>query len=559
MLRPFLLAATLLVPVTAQAQGIAGPYLAARIAGFSNDYRSAGDYYGQLLQTDAVTPQVQENAIIIYSVLGDFDAAVRAADALDGVGRTSQFSANARMVVALRDGDTQVARAQLEGEGVGGALLDGLLGAWIDAEAGETGKALAAFDKMGETDSFAPFAWTHKAYLLAQAGDFQGADDILSGRAHGPLAANTRAIMAHAQVLMALDRKADALDLLEQANAATNSPMLQDAQVRIEGGEAVVYDFVATPKDGMAEAYFTLAALLSGDSSTTFTLLNARAATVLRPDHVDALVLVADLLESQGQHDLAAAALTQVPQTDPAFFGAEIARAQVLLDSGREDAAVEVLLALTRSDGDRKEVWAAYADTLRRLDRQEAATEAYDRAISLDGGADSENWFWIYARGIAREQTGNWAGAEADFRRALELNPEQPNVLNYLGYGLVEQRMKLDEALGMIERAVAAQPDDGYITDSLGWVLYRLGRYDEAVAPMEKAVELRPMDPLINDHLGDVFWTVGRKREAEFQWKRALSLDPEEEKARIERKLDVGLDVVLEGEGGAGPITAADN
>ncbi len=543
----------------AQAQGVAGPYLAARIAGFSNDYRAAGDYYEELLRASEATAQVQENAIIIFSVLGDFDAAAEAAEALDGEGQASQFAANARMVVALRDGDTATARAQLEGEGVGGALLDGLLGAWIDAQAGETTKALAAFDAMAETESFAPFAWEHKAFLLAQAGDFEGADDILSGRAHGPLNANTRIITAHAQILMQLDREDDALELLTQANDAANSPMLQDMQERIEAGDAIPYDAIATPKDGMAEAYFTLAALLSGESSTTFTLLNARAATVLRPGHVDALVLTAELLESQAQHDLAGAALSKVPQSDPAFFGAEIARAEVLLASGRDDAAVEVLLALTRSHGDRQEVWAAYADVLRRLERFEAAAAAYDTAIDMISELDERDWYLVYARGIARERLGDWPGAEADFRQALALNPEQPNVLNNLGYGLVEQRLKLDEALSMIEQAVAARADDGYITDSLGWALYRLGRYDEAIAPMEEAVELEPMDPLINDHLGDVLWVVGRKREAEFQWKRALSLDPEEQVERIERKLEVGLDVVLEEEGGAGPTRAAGN
>jgi len=122
-------------------------------------------------------------------------------------------------------------------------------------------------------------------------------------------------------------------------------------------------------------------------------------------------------------------------------------------------------------------------------------------------------------------------------------------VLNYLGYSLVEQQVKLDEALAMIETAVAERPESGYITDSLGWVFYRLGRYEEAVAPMERAVSLLPVDPIVNDHLGDVYWKVDRKREAEFQWKRALSFDPgEEETARIQRKLDVGLDVVLEEE-----------
>ena len=163
-------------------------------------------------------------------------------------------------------------------------------------------------------------------------------------------------------------------------------------------------------------------------------------------------------------------------------------------------------------------------------------------------------WFTLYARGITNERLGDWPAAEADFRAALELNPDQPQVLNYLGYSLVEKRIKLDEALGMIERAVEARPDSGYIVDSLGWVLYRLGRFDEAVDPMERAAALMPVDPIVNDHLGDVYWKVGRKTEARFQWHRALSFidedsAPEADPDRIRQKLDVGLDAVLEAEG----------
>ena len=164
-------------------------------------------------------------------------------------------------------------------------------------------------------------------------------------------------------------------------------------------------------------------------------------------------------------------------------------------------------------------------------------------------------WFLHYARGISNERLKNWGEAEADFRKALELNPGQPQVLNYLGYSLVEQHEKLDEALSMIEQAVAAQPQSGYIIDSLGWALYKLGRYEEAVVHMERAAELMAVDPVVNDDLGDVYWAVGRKLEAEFQWKRALSfidwdnasdeVDPE----RIRQKLEVGLDEVLEEEG----------
>jgi Flp pilus assembly protein TadD len=178
------------------------------------------------------------------------------------------------------------------------------------------------------------------------------------------------------------------------------------------------------------------------------------------------------------------------------------------------------------------------------------AVEAYDRALALVDAPQPAHWVLYYTRGIANERAGNWNDAEADFRAALKLEPDQPLVLNYLGYSLVEKQRDLDEALGMIEKAVRGEPDDGYITDSLGWVLYRLGRYDEAVKPMLRAVELTPDDPVINDHLGDVLWKVGRRREAEFQWRRALSFGPADDldMDRIRKKLEVGLDKVLEAE-----------
>ena len=153
--------------------------------------------------------------------------------------------------------------------------------------------------------------------------------------------------------------------------------------------------------------------------------------------------------------------------------------------------------------------------------------------------------------------------SESDFRKALELRPEQPQVLNYLGYSFLEMQTNMDEALDLIERAVALRPDSGYIVDSLGWGLYRLGRYEEAVGHMERAVELMPVDPVVNDHLGDVYWAVGREREAEFQWRRALSFIDEDGSSdadpdRVRRKLEIGLDAVLEEEG-APPLEVAND
>ena len=145
-------------------------------------------------------------------------------------------------------------------------------------------------------------------------------------------------------------------------------------------------------------------------------------------------------------------------------------------------------------------------------------------------------------RRLTTSPSGEWPKAEADFLRALELEPDQPLVLNYLGYSWVEQERNLDEAKTMIEKAVELRPDDGYIVDSLGWVAYRLGDFEEAARQLELAVELVPGDPIINDHLGDAYWQVGRLNEARFQWRRVLTLEPEDElAAQVRRKLTGGL------------------
>ena len=184
----------------------------------------------------------------------------------------------------------------------------------------------------------------------------------------------------------------------------------------------------------------------------------------------------------------------------------------------------------------------ALGDVLRRNERFEEAAAYYDIAISRTEAIEARHWSLFYSRGVTLERTDQWPRAEEDFLKALELKPDQPLVLNYLGYSWVEQGINLKHAMELIERAVVLRPTDGYIIDSLGWAFYRLGDFTNAVKHLERAVELRAADPIITDHLGDVYWRVGRELEARFQWERALVLGAEEDAAAlIRQKLKEGL------------------
>jgi tetratricopeptide (TPR) repeat protein len=323
--------------------------------------------------------------------------------------------------------------------------------------------------------------------------------------------------------------------------------LLRDA---LASGTAVAYDVVATPTEGIADLYHVIAGLVKDEAPLEFTLMYTRAATYLDPSNTPAVLMAAGLLEEMDQYDLANVAYASVSRDDPSFHAAELGRAEALRSAGRQDAAIEVLEALTRSHPELPQVWATKGDTFRQTKRYDLANEAYTRALALYDDQNRTKWFVYYTRGIANHALDLWPLAEADFRAALVLRPDHPQVLNFLGYSLVERGEKLDEALGMIETAAAARPDNGAIVDSLGWVYFQLGRYDEAVVHMERAASLEAVDAVINDHLGDVYWALGRESEARFQWHRALSFNPEEEEViRIRDKLARGLDLVLLDEG----------
>lgn len=229
--------------------------------------------------------------------------------------------------------------------------------------------------------------------------------------------------------------------------------------------------------------------------------------------------------------------------------GETLRRLRVALDAATKAEVAQLRSGATNdapqasmSKATRLGVYEAIANMMRGHKRYQEAVEYYSKIIALVPSPQRRQWTYWYARGTCYERMGAWDKAEPDLLKALELSPDQPLVLNYLGYSWVDQDKNLARGLSLISRAVQLKPDDGYIVDSLGWAYYRLGRFDEAVSHLERAVELKPADPVLNDHLGDALWRVGRHREARFQWELSLTLKPAEKAIdAIRKKIVSGL------------------
>ncbi|SMO76719.1 tetratricopeptide repeat protein [Paracoccus laeviglucosivorans] len=541
-----------------ETRGLAGPYLAARQAAIGNDYATAANYFLQAMAQDDTDPFLQDSALVALISAGEMERAGALAVTMSDQGRATELArlmqrselARAErwqdLVNAIDNSPAPQGDDPEQGAPGGNMLLDKMVRAWALLGAGNARQALSAFEELGKVRGARPMVNYHLALAKAKVGDFEGAEQLLADPNTG---AHILGVIARAQILSQLERNQDAVAMLEGTPGFEEEPQLVSMRDRLEKGETLPFDSVRTPADGIAQVYLTFASVLAtNEEPDPLALIHARLAGYLSPNLGEARLLTAQLLQGFGQYDLAEnefEALRELGEMRPM---AELARIDALTRADRLPDAEKAALSLTAAYPDLAQGWIALGDLLRQQDKFSPAVPAYDKALALIGpDAGEARWFPLYARGIALERSGQFPKAEADFREALKLRPDSAQVLNYLGYSLVDRSEKLDEALELIQRAVDLRPDDGYILDSLAWAYYRLGRYDEAVAPMERAVSAMSGDPLVNDHMGDIYWMVGRHREAEIQWHRALSLEPtpETETDRIRAKLDRGLDAVL--------------
>ncbi|MEL6979001.1 MAG: tetratricopeptide repeat protein [Pseudomonadota bacterium] len=544
----------------AGAASLEGAYLKAQYAVHQNDAVAAARYYNEALIFAPHERRLLAPAFFFSLMTGEARRAAALAPRLEALGVSDGVATLVRVAEAFETERYDDAEALLASE-AGAALspiMRGVLQGWAAYGRGDPVAAAARFTEAPEADES---AGPLRAEALQKAYGLYGAVNLglleaAQGRDEAALEAfasaeeavgrwTLRPALEAGEAMLRLGRAEEAIALYDQLLAEDpNNPRLVAAKREAEAGAAPA-PTVETARDGAAMLLLAFGVGLGdGEQSASRQALSyIQLSRYLAPELDDARVAAAELLADLGQMRLAAEILAGVPPQAPLGEVSRIGRAEALARDGDTDGALTIMRRLVAEGPTRPNAFLTLGSLESVAGRHEECAEAYETALMM---MPEPTWRVLLRLGICREQAGDWPAAEAAFVEALALEPRQADLLNHFGYGLVVQNRRLDEAREMIELAVELRPDSGYIVDSLGWVMYKLGDYEAAVTLLEDAVAKAPWESVINDHFGDALWRVGRTMEARFQWRRALSYEPEEtDRPRIERKLAIGLDQVL--------------
>ena len=523
-----------------------GAFLAAQYAGRVAERDAASSYFRDAMEAAPDDPYLVERAFTSALTNGDLDEAARLAELTLGDPSSDRLARVLLASRAVKDRRFQRAVDLLADTELGpfNRVVGSLVLAWAYEGLGDSDAALSALSAPGDAPILGHLMTLHRALVLERAGRQSEADAAYQAALESGLM-RYLVVEAYGRRLERDGREAEARALYAaQLADFPADPAAQRGLQRIEEGRRPDA-FAATPAQGASMAVFAPAATLASSSPSELAVIYLRLALYLDPENGAARQLLGDLLS---RLDLDREALTVYGDAEdgsPFYVSSKIAEAWTLLRLGEDDQALASLNDLV-DDVDEPTTRRALADSYRAVERYGDAYAIYDALVEeAEAARGQADWELYYARAITLERTGSWELAEADFLRALQIVPNEAQVLNYLGYTWVDRGVNLERAFGMIRRAVVLAPDSGFIVDSLGWAYFKRGEFDTAVGHLERAVELDPQDPTINEHLGDAYWRVGRQLEASYQWRRALTLEPDDEtRIAIEAKLETGLPTI---------------
>ena len=521
-----------------------GTYLAGRHAEQLRDYPAAASWFDRAITNDPEAPELISRTFLMAVGAGNFDRARALSHEELKLDPSDALAQLVLLIERLKANDPAGAArhaADLPTDGVH-RFIGPLALAWTKMAGGDLPGAEAALQQLDKFNGFKPL----KDFQLGLLYDFAGQTDKAEANYSATLALtnqlNWRLTDAIANFYERHGKAKEAKALYDkfiEQNAA--SEIAQSVLAARPPG--VPKPLIASASDGLAEALFDLASVLNQTETMDLALVYDRFALALEPNFPLAQLLLADVLSAQNEPEQSLAVLDQIPRNSPYSWSGRLRVAANLDTLERSDEAIVQLREMAAESPKTTSADVQLGDLLRNKKRFDEAAAAYDEAIRRAKEQSlPDRWTLFYDRGVSYERAGQWTLAEPDLLRALELKPEQPLILNYLGYSWIDKGENLDRGMKMVEKAVELRPEDGYIVDSLGWAHYRLGDYAGAVQYLERAIELVPADPTINDHLGDAYWQTGRFTEARYQWRRALQFGPDKTDVKpIEVKLEDGL------------------
>jgi tetratricopeptide (TPR) repeat protein len=513
---------------------LSGRYLAGRVAEADHDYGAGAD------QFDLALAQAPNDAELAYSAFrlrlyaGRIEAAAQLAPQLLKAKPKDGLLNLVMAVQQIKRGDYRAAEQQIGhigGENQLGPLRDFVV-AWLRAGQKDFTSAREALSKLksGDAANQAPVI-VIDAQIDEMAGD-KAAAETKYRRAVELDPSALRVVLSVADGLRRLGKDADARAILKTFGDKYGDTVVMDGLLAANA---------PMPKppsaaSGIGEIMFEIGSALNADPRNArgdLALIFEELAVDLKPDHDFAWLTIAGLYEQWGQPNKALVAYAKVAATSPLSWQARLRAASLDAQEERFDDAARKLKVMVAEKPDRVDAALTLAELLRNKEKYAEAVTAYDTAIARIKKVEERHWPIFFGRGIVEERTKQWAKAEADMKKALELSPEQPYVLNYLGYSWIDQGLNLDAGMKMLKRATELRPDDGAITDSVGWAYYRLGQFDKSVEWLERASEQKGDDATVVEHLGDAYWHVGRFREARFEWNRALNQKPDKDRIPV--------------------------
>lgn len=523
---------------------LSGNYLAGRHAQAKRDLSAAADFLGAALNKAPSPPDLVRRTFVLMIVEGRIKEAETLALQLIALKPKAAVAHLTLAVIDIKQGRYQKANKRLKGMPTKGLIgfVAPMLRAWSlmgQKKSREAMKILKAPTKQKATRILHTM---HAALISELLGRNEDAEKFYLGVQGDKTGLSLRVVQLLGALYERTGKKDKARTLYE--NYLLNHPdsqLLDDPLNRLKAGRGLMLKTFSVG-DGAAEVLFGIASSLRHQNAQETALMLGRMALYLKPQFPVMQILLGDILENANRLEAALEVYQSIRRTSAFSWPARLRVASILGRINRNEEAIRHLIAMAEDQPDDPGPLISLGDILRGQERFSESVKAYDRAFGRIQAIEPRHWTLLYARGIALERSKQWPRAEADFLNALEFKPDQPYVLNYLGYSWIDKGLYLDRAQAMIDKAAELRPNDGYVIDSLGWGHFKLGNYKKAVLELERAVELRPQDPIINNHLGDAYWRVERRREAKFQWNRSLSLDPDQDLvAEIKRKLKFGL------------------